>query len=306
MTDDTTHSASQPRRKAYSYLRFSTPEQGKGDSFRRQTSMALAYAEKHGLDLDQELTFHDVGVSAYRGQNADAGRLANFLEAVQSRQVPQGSVLLVEQLDRISRLSPRKALRVLEAVVDLGVSVVTLSDEREYTAASLDKDPLDLLISILTFTRANEESETKSRRLRAAWEGKRLAMAEGKPLTALAPAWLRLSEDRQGFEVIGERANLVRRIFDMTLGGVGQHKIAKTFNLEERAPWGRGKRWHRSYVAKVLASPAVLGTFQPHVMEFDGAKKSRRPLEAVVGYFPAIISEETFREAQVLRQAHGC
>jgi len=43
-------------RKAYSYLRFSTPEQMKGDSFRRQTSMATAYAATHGLDLDLQLT----------------------------------------------------------------------------------------------------------------------------------------------------------------------------------------------------------------------------------------------------------
>ncbi len=35
--------------RAYSYLRFSTPEQMKGDSFRRQTGLAEAYALKHEL-----------------------------------------------------------------------------------------------------------------------------------------------------------------------------------------------------------------------------------------------------------------
>jgi DNA invertase Pin-like site-specific DNA recombinase len=38
--------------RAYSYLRFSTPEQSKGDSLRRQTSMADEYATRHGLRLD--------------------------------------------------------------------------------------------------------------------------------------------------------------------------------------------------------------------------------------------------------------
>ncbi len=33
-----------PLRKAYSYLRYSTPEQMRGDSFRRQTALADAYA----------------------------------------------------------------------------------------------------------------------------------------------------------------------------------------------------------------------------------------------------------------------
>jgi hypothetical protein len=35
------------RPKAYSYLRFSTPEQRKGDSFRRQWEKAKAYADRH-------------------------------------------------------------------------------------------------------------------------------------------------------------------------------------------------------------------------------------------------------------------
>ena len=36
------------RPKAFSYLRFSSPEQRKGDSERRQLAMAKAYANAHG------------------------------------------------------------------------------------------------------------------------------------------------------------------------------------------------------------------------------------------------------------------
>jgi hypothetical protein len=38
---------------AYSYIRFSTPEQEKGDSLRRQEKDAEDYAKKHGLTLDE-------------------------------------------------------------------------------------------------------------------------------------------------------------------------------------------------------------------------------------------------------------
>ena len=34
--------------KAYSYIRFSTPEQANGDSFRRQTELSNRYAEQGG------------------------------------------------------------------------------------------------------------------------------------------------------------------------------------------------------------------------------------------------------------------
>src|SRR4028119_1217108 len=99
--------------KAYSYLRFSTPEQIKGDSRRRQTSMAQEYAAKHGLTLDEELTYQDLGVSAFRGKNAEDGKLSEFLDAVRFGKVEPGSYLLVESLDRISRQAAWLALGTL-------------------------------------------------------------------------------------------------------------------------------------------------------------------------------------------------
>jgi DNA invertase Pin-like site-specific DNA recombinase len=60
---------------AYSYLRFSTPEQANGDSRRRQTSLAEDYARQNDLLLDKGLNFRDLGVSAYRSRNAKQGGL---------------------------------------------------------------------------------------------------------------------------------------------------------------------------------------------------------------------------------------
>ena len=97
MTDKTN------RPRAYSYLRFSTTEQLKGDSLRRQTQAARAYADTHGLDLDEALTFRDLGVSAFKGKNVAEGALGAFLQAVDAGRVPPGSWLLVENLDRLSR-----------------------------------------------------------------------------------------------------------------------------------------------------------------------------------------------------------
>jgi len=119
------------RTKAYSYLRFSTPEQMKGDSFRRQSQLAQEYAERRGLVLDEKLTFEDLGVSAYRGLNRDEGGLGSFLEAVKAGMVEEGSFLLVESLDRISRDKTRRALRTLEDICEAGITVVTLVDGRE-------------------------------------------------------------------------------------------------------------------------------------------------------------------------------
>lgn len=289
---------SEPKPKAYSYLRFSSPEQQKGDSFRRQTSMATAYASQHGLDLDTKLTFHDLGVSAFRGANAEAGRLADFHEAVQTGMVPQGSYLLVEALDRLSRLTPRKALRVLEDIVDAGVVVVTLNDGKAYTKGSLDAEPFDLMVAILLFMRGNEESATKARRLRAAWEGKRLT-AQTKPLTAAVPAWIKLEDGK--LSLIPERAAIIRRIFAEALAGRGQDGIARGLISDGVPCFGKAQHWQRSYVLKVLNNPATYGLLTPHEYRYEGAKKTRVPLDPVEGYYPPAISRETFDAVQAFR-----
>jgi DNA invertase Pin-like site-specific DNA recombinase len=296
---------SKPKPKAYSYLRFSTPEQQKGDSFRRQANMAHEYATRHGLELDTELTFHDLGVSAFRGANAEAGRLADFREAVQEGLVPQGSYLLVEALDRLSRLVPRKAYRVLEDIVTAGVTVVTLNDGRAYTTESLDSDPTSLLVAIVLFMRANDESANKARRLKAAWEGKRMH-AQTKPLTAQVPAWLRLVREEgvagasSRIELIPERASVVQRIFADYLRGIGHHGIADSLNKEAVPCFGRANFWHRTYVKKILSSPATHGVFVPHQYVHEAGRRTRTPLSPVVGYYPAVVSQETFEDAQAL------
>ena len=87
--------------KAFSYSRFSSPEQRKGDSLRRQVEASRKFAQAHGLELDEGLS--DIGISAYRGANRYKGALARFLQLVREGKVPKGSFLLVESLDRLSR-----------------------------------------------------------------------------------------------------------------------------------------------------------------------------------------------------------
>lgn len=291
--------ADKPR--AFSYLRFSTPEQMKGDSLRRQLNMARDYARRRGLDLDETLTFHDLGVSGFRGQNVAEGRLAYFREAVREGLVPQGSFLLIEQLDRLSRLTPRLARRVLEDIIEAGITVVTLNDERQYSPETLD-DPIDLIVSIMTFMRANEESATKARRLAEAWGAKR-ATAATKPLTSRVPGWLRLDPTTSQFHLIPERAKVIQRIFALTVAGVGQNKIAETFNREGLKPWGKAKHWQRSYIAKILSNSAVIGTMTPHLMIHEGGLKRRKALEPIEDYFPGVVSQESWSDVRALHEA---
>lgn len=305
-TRTTVSTTDKHRPKAYSYLRFSTPEQMQGDSFRRQTALAEEYALRNGLVLDNELTFQDLGVSAFRGRNVEEGMLGEFLKAVSMGVVEEGSYLLVESLDRMSRQYAFDASNVLGNICRMGITVVTLNDGKKYDIDSLRTDPMSFVYSILLFVRANEESETKSKRLKAVWENKR-KNALSKPMTATAPSWLILEGGK--FRVIKERGELVKRIYQMYLEGTGPLTIASEFNKEGLSPWGSQngpvKYWHRSYIQKILDSPAVIGDYIVYSTEHISGRKVKKPQDNIKGYYPPVIDLETYTRVRELRESKG-
>ncbi|GAG98906.1 unnamed protein product [marine sediment metagenome] len=76
--------------KAYSYIRFSSPEQRKGDSMRRQIAASEQYAQQHNLTLDNTLRMTDEGLSAFHGMHRTKGALGVFLKLVEQNKVVQG------------------------------------------------------------------------------------------------------------------------------------------------------------------------------------------------------------------------
>ncbi|ESX22127.1 serine recombinase [Mesorhizobium sp. LSJC255A00] len=292
--------------RAYSYVRFSTPDQQKGDSLRRQTEAAARWASARGIELDNS-SYQDLGVSAYAGDNAEVGMLGEFLGAVRDGTIEAGSYLLIESLDRLSRDKARRAVRLLEDLCDSGIAVVTLADGKEYTKDALDNDPMGLMWALMVAMRANEESATKSRRVREAWAKKKEAAAtELRPMTKRLPAWLVLSPDRATISVHEERASVVRRIFRDTIAGKGQHSIAQTLTVEGVETFGDGRRkaaiWHRSYVKKLLESPTVIGTLVPHDTRKVKGKRVRDPLAPIPNYYPAIVAAAVFARVNGARK----
>ncbi|CAN7540071.1 recombinase family protein [Ensifer adhaerens] len=280
--------------KAYSYIRFSTPEQAQGDSLRRQTAKAEAWARERGLTLDNSL--RDLGVSAYHGANRTTGALRSFLQMVEDGRIERGSYLIVESLDRISREAVMDAATRLFDLIRAGIIVVTLSDGQEYSEDRLRTDWTPLMFSLIVMARAHEESRIKSDRVGEAWRQKKeAARKEGKPLTPRCPEWL---EVRDGaFVERPERVALVRRIFQETIEGFGRREIMRRLNVEEVPTFRGGEGWHTSSIAKVIQSRAVLGEYQPH----SGTHKNRNRKpegDPILDYYPRIIDEETFWRAQ--------
>lgn len=314
-----------PTPKAYSYVRFSTPEQKEGDSQRRQVELAQKYADEHGLELDEELSLSDEGVSAYHSRNRRVGALRAFSRYVEDGIVKPGSYLLIESLDRLTRDEAEEAVETFLSIIRMGVVLVTLMDGKEYRKGI---SFIDLIYSLMMMMRGHEESATKAKRLRAVWAQKRSTAGE-KPMTSMVPGWLKLNKDTIGtgapgtFEVLEDRAAVVKRIFELALTGKGIHGIAKALNLDGVPTFGRGtaksragikdetgtgvkeKLWSRTYTRLILCNPAVIGTYIPHKLEHENGKRIRIPQEPIGGYYPAIVEKETWDRVQVLMNSRN-
>ncbi len=288
---------------AYSYLRFSSPDQAKGDSLRRQTELRDAWLARSKVKLDTSVHLRDEGVSGFTGEhrsNPDRHALAAFLELVRSGRIPRGSYLIVESLDRLSREHIRPALTLLLNLIDAGIRVVQLLPV--VTLYDENVEPMQLMMGIMELSRGHSESLIKSERVGRAWqEKKRRAAADGDVLTKQVPGWLTVTGGK--IVVIPERANTVRRIFKLAIEGHGLVVITKRLNAEKVPPMGRARHWASSYVSKILANRAVYGEYQPHKGHAGPNRKPDGP--PITTYFPKILSEEdylTARAALALRR----
>jgi DNA invertase Pin-like site-specific DNA recombinase/uncharacterized membrane protein len=284
--------------KVYSYIRFSSKAQAMGDSLRRQTADTEKWAAKHGYVIDEALTFRDLGVSAYDRTNLRKGALGLFLRAAEEGKIERGSILAIEALDRLTRAEPLDAFRLLSDIVACGISIVTVLDERVYDESSLNGDFSALMMAAALIIRGHEESKRKAGQIKSGYNTRRVNQAPR--IASQAPHWLR--PEGKGWGIVPERAQTVQEIFELAANGLGANAIAIRMNELKRPLINKGEKankgWHGSNVAKLLRNRAVIGEYQPHVMNEHG---KREPIgEPLPNHYPAVINLDLFWKVQGL------
>jgi DNA-binding CsgD family transcriptional regulator len=116
-----------------------------------------------------------------------------------------------------------------------------------------------------------------------------------------APGWLGLTDDRTEFVYLPDRAEIVQRIFQLSIGGLGGYTIAKLLNAEGVPAFGSSKRWDQSTIHNMLSSKATIGEYQRKQV-LEGKEVSVG--EAIPNYYPAVIDRKTFEAAQANRRAN--
>lgn len=278
--------------KAYSYARFSSSQQAAGDSLRRQSAARDSFLHRHGLVLSEAMV--DAGVSSYRGDHRSSKNdLGRFLELVEAGQVPVGSYLIVESLDRLSREEGNEAMGLLLAIINAGIRVVQLLPSEVIFERPMTL--LSMLTAMLELSRGNSESKVKSERVAAAWQQKKAAArATGKAITAVCPPWLRVVDGK--YVTVPEIVATVRKCFEWCDAGLGMVAIIARLKQEKHACFARSGCWNQAFLHRLLTSRKAVG-------ELQLLRAGKPDGDPIANYFPAIITEDLYYRAQAgLRQ----
>ena len=305
--------------RATIYVRFSTQEQGLGNSKERQVHLCRKMIERHGWVESPEGILIDEGLSAFKGANrAPGGLLYKFEQEADSGMYRSGHVLVVENLDRISREGYQAVLPFIDRLTNAGVTIATVDGGRIYPAFQrVEMGPV--IEAVVKSELAREESAKKSLRIKAA-HSKRIAEAQesaarGEHIshTLTVPGWIDTkrigkSGDRPKYKMTlnTQRAAVLSEIFQLTIDGYGTPAIAKMLNKRGEPVWNHLSResrhgWTVGYLTKLVLNRAVMGEYHP-MNRPRGDKETSKGI-AILNHYPQAIDPVTFAKAQAARQS---
>ena len=174
-------------------------------------------------------------------------------------------MLIVENIDRLSRQGAKAAAQLIWALNEAGVDVATFHDGHVYQAAN-NNDMMDLFKVIILAQQAHDESDKKSKRTKASWNARFEAIADGtqqKPIPH-TPHWVKRVN---GQYVLDEyRTKVLNEIFDLYINGMGISSIAHMLNERGEPVWTTYKNrnqngWFYGYIWRLLTKRAALGEY---------------------------------------------
>lgn len=281
-------------RLGFSYGRFSFRTQKDGRSEPRQVRAAHRWAKRNKVRLDRELSMFDEALSAYWGDHVMKGALGRFVALCGTPRVPPGSVLIVENFDRLSRQEPDDAWELFRSILLKDVDIVVLSMGKTFTRASLNSFE-DRIVVQAAQKRAHEESATKAERLKDVWAARRRKARKGRFRPTKLPAWVRKVkvDGRKRLELVPERVAVILEMVRLSELGEGGNAIAAALNArrDEWPCWLKCGHWENWSVNYVLRQPALWGGWQAQRRQ-PGGKRFVNVGEPIPDCYPPVIDRE--------------
>jgi hypothetical protein len=290
------------KKKAYLYSRVSKAKQAAdGKGLQRQKEMALDFLSQHP-EYEIADVFEDAGVSAFYAKNLkkDAG-LGGFLQVCKEGKIQPDSCLIVEAVDRLSRLGIDEGMLLFAKLKKYKINVaITKFNLIIYWD---DKNNLTNSIQVASgLYLGHLESEQKSKRILKTFKLQMDETRKGERLfrSHSRPNWLEVSEDGKSFICPEENAALIRRIFRLRLHDrQGIRQIIHYLNSQGIKTFS-GNEWAYTSTNKILRNEALIGTYQPKNITYneEGVRVDRPNGDPILNYYPRVIEEDVFAAVQ--------
>ena len=298
--------------RAVIYTRVSTQEQAKENktSLEDQLSACKKMCIEKGWEVVGE--YQDAGISGHL--LAERLGLQNLLADAKAGKF---DLVVVKDFDRLAR-SKTNASQIRDGLKKQFVQTYSLAtpveprDPRKY-------DPMDDDLGLVVEGVSDFMSEIERNKIRRRMTLAKNAIAMNGKLPNNVPFGYKIVRtlDEHGkvsrtIEVDEEKAEIVRRIFQMSEAGAGKRTIALTFNQEGVAPIKSGpdSYWRSQAIAYILRNKTYAGFVRwgwRHADYEISRQKKLRGHEGIEvrGQHPAIISEELFDKVQLELKKRG-
>jgi DNA invertase Pin-like site-specific DNA recombinase len=276
----------------FSYIRFSSKKQELGSSLDRQEPIVEKVAKDKGWVYEPKFNAKDLGVSAFKGDNRKT--LESIVECANKGIIPQGSVMVLEALDRATRLSVDEAQDLIKLILRSGIEIYTDSNSRHLTKASLN-DITSVIITVVELDAAFQYSKKLSDRSRGGFKKLLRNALAGKKVYfgGSMPSYIKGEKDGE-WVIDKKKRELVKRIFNEYLMGKSKSGIAKQLNVEfvkgEGTPSlsrSNAKYWTSANIAIILKNSSYTGDYV-----YQGVN--------LKDYLPQLISKKDFEKIQYL------
>jgi len=258
---------------------------GTGLDQQHDTELLNTLATTYQLSIAEGMK--DLGKSAYKGEHLNH-ELGAFISAIKSGLVAAGSILVVQSLDRLSRLKLGYAKQIYLDVTNAGIHIYSMLDTHLYQAHNVG----DEILSSIIFERAHNESDTKSKRtvgnaihmINAHNEGKRSEDGYAFAIKSIASkhAWYIDTSDGTVkphpyyWDAAQHLAKLI--ISGMSIG-MAKEEMDKLYNPPKTS------KWITSTLRRFHLTEALTGT---RTLTIKGTEYKLK------GYYPELLSEDDY------------
>lgn len=284
-------------KKVFLYHRVSTEQQVEdGSGMARQAELLQEYVERtrilDSMDDPVPVVLEDGGLSAFKGHNFLHGQMGIWMDEVKAG-MWDGSILVVENIDRFSRQNPFNVMGYLSELINHSIAI---HDVNMNMVISRENSAM-LPMVMMNAQRAYDESKFKSTRIRAGWAKKREnAFNNGTIVTNKRPKWIDIVDNQY---VLNDKARIVTEIFRLYQTGIGCPTIAKTLR-EMGEDWKFDRVWTAEAVHKVLRNRRVTGVIfiSELIRDYNSTDNPVDQKRYEMNVYPPVISEDEFNLVQ--------